>query len=328
VAEPGTATASVVSLALPDFSGRPVAEQAHLKARLEALVARAIEPLAPADRIVADTADGAALVVLAAPADALLLARRTRRAAREEREPLALRIGLTHGPIGLATDAAGEVQLVGDAVASGASIAPFAEPGQVIASRAFRDALDAGDAERAARLRPAGTVTDPALRAHELFAFEGGDTETVVIAPPPRRRLLLVAGVSAAALLGAGLAVRGWRRAAARAKRPGAIALAITPWGEVRVDGEAKGRTPPLKRIELAPGRHTIEVRHPQNAPLTLEVDISPGEELTVRHAFAPPRPAPAPAPAPTPTPAPAKESRKLPTPGEIWRDFRRQTGL
>jgi hypothetical protein len=323
VAEPGTATASVVSLALPDFTGRPVAEQAHLRARLEALVARAIEPLAPADRIVADTADGAALVVLAAPADALLLARRTRRAAREEREPLALRIGVTHGPIGLAADAAGEVQLVGDAIVSGASIASFAEPGQVIASRAFRDALDAGDAERAARLRPAGTVTDPALRAHELFAFEGGDTAAGV-APPPRRRLLLVAGLSAAGLLGAGFAVRGWRRAAARAKRPGAIALAITPWGEVRVDGEAKGRTPPLKRIELAPGRHTIEVRHPQNAPLTLEVDISPGEELTVRHAFATPRPAPAPAP----TPAPAKEGRKLPTPGEIWRDFRRQTGL
>jgi hypothetical protein len=326
VAKPGTATASVVSLALPDFPGRPVAEQARLKARLEALIARAIEPLAAADRIVADTPDGAALVVLAPPVDALLLARHARRAAREEPEPLALRIGVSHGPIGLATDAAGEVQLLGDAIGSGASITPFAEPGQLIASRAFRDALAADDAERAARLRPAGTVTDPALRAHELFAFEpGGDTETVAIASPQRRRLLLVAAVSAAGLVGAGFAVRGWRRAAARAKRPGAIALAITPWGEVRVDGEAKGRTPPLKRIELVPGKHTIEVRHPQNAPLTLEVDISPGEELTVRHAFATPRPAPAPAQAPTPA---AKEQRKLPTPGEIWRDFRRQTGL
>jgi hypothetical protein len=325
VAEPGTATASVVSLALPDFSARPVAEQARLKARLEALIARAIEPLAPADRIVADTPDGAALVVLAPPVDALALARRARRAAREDPEPLPLRIGVSHGPIGLATDAAGEVQLLGDAIGSSASITPFAERGEVIVSRAFRDALAGDDEERAARLRPAGTVTDPSLRAHELFAFEpGGDTETVAIASPRRRRLLLVAGLSAAGLIGAGFAVRRWRRAAARAKRPGAIALAITPWGEVRVDGEAKGRTPPLKRIEVAPGKHTIEVRHPQSAPVTLEVDISPGEELTVRHAFATPRPAPAPAP----TPAPAKGERKIPTPAEVWREFRRQSGL
>lgn len=322
-AEPtgSTATASVVCVALADFPRHPVAEQARLKAQLEGLLARAIEPLAGADRIVADTADGAALVVLAPPVDALLLARRTRRAVREAGEPLALRIGISHGPIGVATDASGEVQLVGDAIAAGASIVPFAEPGQVIATRAFRDALAAGDEERAARLRPAGTVTDTSLRAHELFAFApASDADPPEVVAPPRRRLLLVAGLSAAGLLGAGLVVRGWRRASARAKRPGTIALAITPWGEVRVNGESKGRSPPLKRLEVSPGKHTIELRHPQNAPLTLEVDLSPGEEFMVRHAFSTPRPAP--------TPAPAQEPRKFPSPAEIWRDFRRQSGL
>jgi hypothetical protein len=111
MAEPNGSTASVVCVALADFSQRPVAEQARLKARLEGLLARAIEPLAGADRIAADTADGAALIVLAPPTDALLLARRTRRAAREASEPLALRVGVSHGPIGIATDASGEVQL-------------------------------------------------------------------------------------------------------------------------------------------------------------------------------------------------------------------------
>ena len=325
MAEPtgSTATASVVCIALADFLQRPVAEQARLKARLEDLIARAIEPLAGTDRIVADTADGAALIVLAPPVEALLLARRARRAVREASEPLAMRIGVSHGPIGVATDASGEVQLIGDGIAAGASITPFAEPGQVLASRAFRDALATGDEERAARLRPAGTVTDPSLRAHELFALAPAtDTEPADAVPPPRRRLLLISGLSVAGLLGAGLVVRGLRRAAARAKRPGAIALAITPWGEVRVDGEAKGRSPPLKRVEVSPGKHTIELRHPQNAPLTLELEVSPGEELTVRHTFSTPRPAPAPAP------APAKEPRRFPSPAEIWRDFRRQSGL
>jgi hypothetical protein len=313
-----TAAATVVFVAADGFRDRPVAEQARLKTRLENLVARAIEPLAGADRIVADTADGAAVVVLAPPVDALLVARRLRRAAREEAEPIPVRIGVSHGPVGIATDASGEVQLVGDGIAAGASITPFADPGAVITSRDFRDALAAADGERAARLRPAGTVTDSSLRAHELFAFDGGDAADVPVAPPPRRRLLLIAGLSVAGLLGAGLAVRGLRRAAARAKRPGSIVLAISPWGEVRVNGESKGRSPPLKRLELAPGRHSIELRHPQNAPLTLEVEVSPGEELMVRHAFATPKSAP----------APAQESRKLPSPAEIWRDFRRQSGL
>jgi len=318
-----TVTASVVYVALADFLQHPVVEQARLKARLEELIARAIEPLAGADRIVADTADGAALIVLAPPVDALLLARRTHRAAHEGSVPLPVRIGVSHGPIGVATDASGEVQLVGDGIAAGASITPFAEPGEVIASRAFRDALAAGNEERAARLRPAGTVTDPSLRAHELFTLTpAADTDPAEAAAPPRRRLLLFAGLSIAGLLGAGLVVRGLRRAAARAKRPGTIALAITPWGEVRVDGEAKGRSPPLKRVEVSPGKHTIELRHPQNAPLTLELELSPGEELTVRHAFSTPRPAPA------PTPAPAKEPRRFPSPAEIWRNFRRESGL
>ena len=315
-----TATASVVFVSAAGFTDLPVADQARLKTRLEGLLARALAPLAGADRIVADTADGAAVVVLAPPVDALLLARRVRRAAREEREPLALRVGLNHGPIGIATDAAGEAQLVGDGIAAGASITPFAESGTVVASRDFRDALAAADGERAARLRPAGSVTDANLRAHELFAFDGGDTADAPFAPPQRRRLLLLGGLSVAGLLGAGLAVRGVRRAAARAKRPGTIALAITPWGEVRVNGESKGRSPPLKRLELTPGKHSIELRYPQNAPIVLEVDVSPGEELTVKHAFAVQRPAPA--------AAPAQESRKFPTPAEIWRDFRRQSGL
>jgi hypothetical protein len=244
-----------------------------------------------------------------------------RRAAREAGEPLALRIGVTHGPIGIATDASGEVQLVGDGIAAGASITPFAEPGQVIASRTFRDVLAAGDEAHTARLRPAGTVTDTNLRAHELFAFAPAtEADAPEVVAPPRRRLLLAAGLSVAGLLGTGLAVRGWRRASARAKRPGTIALAITPWGEVRVNGESKGRSPPLKRVEVSPGKHKIELRHPQNAPLTLEVELSPGEEFTVRHAFSTPRPAP--------TPPPAQESRKLPSPAEIWRNFRRESGL
>jgi hypothetical protein len=320
-ASAGTATASVVFLALDDFARRPVAEQVRLRERLEYLIARAIEPLDAGDRIVAETPDGAALVVLGTPTDALLLARRARRGAREAPEPLALRVGVNLGPIGVATDSAGEVVLVGDSIAAGAAIADHADPGQVLAARAFRDALAATDPERAERVGPARTITDSTLRSHDVYAFEpSSEGAAIESAPAPRRRrVLVVAAASVIGILGAGVAVRAARRAAARAHRPATIELAITPFGEVRVDAEAKGRTPPLRRLELPPGKHTVEVRHPSHAPLTLQVELDPGEQLTIRHTFGTGQTAPRAASAPQKAASSARE---------LWRDFRRQLGF
>jgi len=207
------AAAAVVFLALEDFARQPVAAQVKLRERLEALLARSIEPLAAEDRIVADTAEGAAVVVLGSPTDALMLARRARRGAHDAAEPFGLRVGVNHGPVGVATDPAGELVVVGDGVATGASIAGFAQPGQVLASRAFREALEAADPERAERLRPGGSFTDAALRAHEVFAFDpASDSAAADAAPAPgRRRALLIAGAAALGLLGAGAVVR-WLR--------------------------------------------------------------------------------------------------------------------
>lgn len=319
MAEASADTAVVVCLALEDFGRQPVAAQAKLRERLGALLARAIEPLAPEDRIVADTADGAAVVVLGAPTDALMLARRARRGARDADEPYGLRVGVNLGPVGVATDAAGEVVVVGDAVAAGASIAGFAQPGQLLASRAFREALAAEDPERAERLRPVGSFTDAALRAHEVYAFDPASESAIADAAPApgRRRVVLVAATAALALLGAGAVVRRFRHDAARAQRQAAVELAITPFGEVRVDGEPKGRTPPITRLELSPGKHTVEVRHPGFAPVTLQVDLDPGEQATLRHAFGT-----------TPQRTASAQQKSASGPRDYWRDLRRQLGF
>jgi hypothetical protein len=131
-------------------------------------------------------------------------------------------VSLNHGPLRVAPDDHGELWLTGDAIAAGASIAGLAEPGRILASRAFRDALQPVDPERAAGLRPAGTFTDAASRAHELYAFEASAADPraqVGTGGPRRRRLFLIGALSIAGLLAAGLAVRAARRAAARARR-------------------------------------------------------------------------------------------------------------
>ncbi len=178
----------------------------------------------------------------------------------------------------------GRANVIGDGVAAALAAAGFAAAGETLASRDFRDAAGSPLADRFAA---AGTRTDASLRLHELHACTP--------APDPRRagrrRALRIAAVAGAALLAGGAAVRVTRDAVARRGRPARVALAITPWAEVTVDGVAQGRTPPLKTLELAPGRRTIALRHGAAPPLTLELDLKPGEETTVRHSFTAPAP-------------------------------------
>ena len=159
--------------------------------------------------------------------------------------------------------------------------------------------------------------------------FEGppGDSDAAAGATPVRRRRrpLILAGVAAAALLGTGFAVRAARqRAQAAARRPAVVALAIEPWGEVVIDGVSRGRTPPLARIEVPPGKHTIEVRHPPQQPVALKVDLDPGEELALRHTFAAAAPPPAVRRQPPQKP-PQEQPSKV---RRMWNDFRKQAGF
>jgi len=321
------AHASLVFLGLPGFARKPAAEQASLRGRLDAAVARSIAPLADGDRVVADAPDGLAIAVLAAPAEALLAARRVRRLARGEGgEPFEVAIGVDHGPVRIATGERGEPCLAGDAVATGAAVAGFSAPGRILVSRAFRDAL--GPDERAERLQAAGTQTDAGLRRHELYSFEGGasDAAAALDAPAaPRRRGLLVALAAIAGLLVAGVAVRIARERAQAARRPGVVVLAIEPWGEVVIDGTPRGRTPPLTRIEVPAGKRRIEIRHPPQPPVALEVELDPGEELAVRHSFATPAAAP---PKPQRSPPPKQPPEQPSRVRRMWNDFRKQAGF
>ena len=39
------------------------------------------------------------------------------------------------------------------------------------------------------------------------------------------------------------------------------LSFAITPWGEVYVDGKKAGAAPPLKELKISAGKHVIEIR-------------------------------------------------------------------
>jgi eukaryotic-like serine/threonine-protein kinase len=68
--------------------------------------------------------------------------------------------------------------------------------------------------------------------------------------------------------------------------RDGVVNLAVAPWGEVYVDGAARGVSPPLTQLTLPPGPHTIEVRNGSAPPLVVRIELRSGETISLQHRF------------------------------------------
>jgi hypothetical protein len=56
-----------------------------------------------------------------------------------------------------------------------------------------------------------------------------------------------------------------------------AYRVQIQPWGTIYVDGVDRGVSPPVKRLVLAPGRHTVRIANPNFQDRVLEVDSAGG---------------------------------------------------
>jgi hypothetical protein len=66
----------------------------------------------------------------------------------------------------------------------------------------------------------------------------------------------------------------------------GRVTLDIKPWGEVLIDGRARGLTPPLKVLQLPEGAHRLEVRNPVGPPLVREVKVTAAGRVEISHTF------------------------------------------
>jgi len=60
----------------------------------------------------------------------------------------------------------------------------------------------------------------------------------------------------------------------------------VSPWGEIYVNGKPHGTTPPVKTLDLPPGRHRIEVRNSAQPPYLSFSTLQPGDVRRIRHDF------------------------------------------
>jgi len=72
----------------------------------------------------------------------------------------------------------------------------------------------------------------------------------------------------------------------ASAGAPAIVSFAIAPWGEIFVDGEKRGVSPPLRELELSPGQYKIEVRNTTFPALVRTIEVEAGGQIKIRHQF------------------------------------------
>jgi hypothetical protein len=283
--------ASVAFLRIPQFESLSVTEQAARKAHLEDRVHAAIAHVDAAERLVLDAEEGLAVVFFGEPGQAMDAALSAQRGGAP------LQAGLNYGPLALSARGA-DARVFGDGLSEAASAARFATPSSLLATEAYTKALQASAPDRAAELVHAGDFTDTRVRMHAFFT------------PDPQRRAMRRRNLAVFALGGTvlilllGVLGRDIYQPLFRS-RPAVVTLDVKPRGEVFVDGNSIGKIPPLTHFEVAPGKHRLSVRSPGVKTYEVNVDLQPGQRLTLTHTF--------------PAPPPPKR--------DSWRDFKKRLG-
>jgi serine/threonine-protein kinase len=68
----------------------------------------------------------------------------------------------------------------------------------------------------------------------------------------------------------------------------GIVQLAVSPWGQIDVDGQALGTSPPLTRLTLTAGKHTVTVRNADFPSFVATLTVDAENPVTLRHRFGP----------------------------------------
>ncbi len=161
------------------------------------------------------------------------------------------------------------------------AIAPAAAAAEEAAAASAAGAATAASAAPtpepvAAPVATAPTAAPPAPAPADTAAAKAAERAIVSKTEAARRRkAMAVATVTEGAPTSAVLA-------------EGVVQLAVSPWGQVEVDGKPMGTSPPLTRLTLASGNHTITVRNTDFPAYTTTLTIDGESPVTLRHRFGP----------------------------------------
>ena len=165
-----TLVCSVLFLDIAEYSKKPVAEQLQLKQTFNAILGKALEQVAPRDRIILDTGDGAAVTFMGDPEDALFASM----AVRDLAGALPVRLGVNLGPVRLVKDLNDQMNIIGDGINVAQRVMSFSQPGQLLVSRSFYEVVSCLSRDYQRLFHHEGARTDKHVREHEVYSVVGG----------------------------------------------------------------------------------------------------------------------------------------------------------
>ncbi len=175
---------TVMSLHLVGYSKHSTAQQATVKEHFNELLTKALKGVDPALRLVIDTGDGAATCFLGDPEEALQSALLLRGLLLQKYgQMLSLRIGLHLGPVRRVIDINQQVNVIGDGINVAQRIADFAQPNQIVVSRAFHDVITSISDNAVGLFSAMGPHLDKHLRSHDIHAVLDPQSRPAPVAP-------------------------------------------------------------------------------------------------------------------------------------------------
>jgi class 3 adenylate cyclase len=125
---------------------------------------------------------------------------------------------------------------------------------------------------------PAGTAEKPAPSPAKAAAAPKPPARDKATTAPPSRPLRESAGPT--------VPLATFEAAPGATDDPGIVSFAIAPWGEIYIDGQKRGVSPPMRELELGPGQYKIEVRNTTFPVHVRTIEVAAGERIRIRHQF------------------------------------------
>jgi class 3 adenylate cyclase len=173
-----TLVCSVLFLDLIGYSKKAVTEQHELKQQFNHALVDALDLLKRKDRVIVDTGDGAAVVFLGDPEDAIIVGL----AMRDSAKHIPMRLGINLGPVRLITDLNDQTNVVGDGINVAQRVMSFAEPGQLLVSAGYHDVVSRVSDHYRSLFTRIGKRQDKHVREHDVYLV---DDAIRIRQPPP-----------------------------------------------------------------------------------------------------------------------------------------------
>ncbi|TMH02621.1 MAG: PEGA domain-containing protein, partial [Betaproteobacteria bacterium] len=139
-----------------------------------------------------------------------------------------------------------------------------------------------------------GAIAAPAVAVPVAIAAAAAPSPAEAASATPRLLAAAPAASTPAAKPASSAATKPARKrstgapSASAAPSNGVVRLAVSPWGQVEIDGTPAGLTPPLSQLSLSEGRHQIIIRNADFPAFSTTITVAADQPVVLRHRFGP----------------------------------------